>query len=778
MYVFIKFFSFLTLILCLLSSIVNAEIVKDVILTKEGRIDKDAILLYSGITIGEDLKKEVISDAIRNLYETEYFSSIKIDFQDGILTFDLIENPIVNKVYLDGSKLFSYDQIKTELLTKERGIYSRARMKLDAQRLQSIYQTYGFTSAIVEPKIVIMSNNRLDVIFEVDEGDAATIKRIDLYGNKNIISENIYDIIPLKQKKKFNPFSKGSRYEKGAMDILQTNIVNFYREKGFIDISIDDTVVQIARDNPQVIIDLHITEGVQYIVNNILIENNVLNLNTPKIKFLQKTGNIYSQEKSLKDVNKIYNSIYKDGFGYANVRSEIRNKNGNRLDIVYVISDDDVKMIKNINIIGNKISKDYIIRRELLFQDGSVLIQKDLDRSVNRLRSLGYFKDIQIKKENTQNPKEIIINIEVIEEDRRGHLTFSAGYSNFAGKELSFGFAKYNLGGSGYDVSTDFTTSRIMKNISFGVGTARFGNSKFGGGIDFNISSFDARRYGINYLSKSFSVAPHVSYRLDDNLFHTVTYSYTNSNMSNVPNQNAKFENSLYYNQYINTKTSAISNSLIYDTRDNFVLPNMGNRFSINQTIAGLGGTQKFIKHDLELTTYQQWINKASPTMLSFHAGNVTGYGHQDVLFQNRYLVSYYNMRGFGYGGIGPRTIETTPNGQQQVGTISYRGNNYAIATFEQHFPFPFMKDSSARWYGFADFGMLYGFDGQSNIVNSIGNTERIIDSKAIRSASGFGIAFPSMFGVIRLDYAIKIDAQKYDNIQKFRISLGGMPLT
>ncbi|QED23525.1 outer membrane protein assembly factor BamA [Candidatus Deianiraea vastatrix] len=768
--------TFIVLIFCAIS---NAQIVQDAKLMRNGRIDKESVLLYSGIKIGEDLNPDNISDAIRNLYDTEAFSSIKVTFENGTVVFDLLENPIVNRVYFDGSEFVTYDKVKDELQIKERGIYSRAKIKNDAQKLEFVYASNGYLSAIVEPKVVLLEGNRVDIVFEFFEGNRSKIEKVNFHGNEKVKNDKLYEIIPIKSRNKWNIFSQGDDYQANMPSLLQSTLSNYYKENGFIDVFIEDINAQFARDYPAVAFNIYIKEGEKYTIRDVKIENNVSNLTMPNvIKFTQKLGQVYSLERASIDLEKVRNIAYKLGFGYTNVLPRIDKISDNIVDIVYVINDDEIQIIKSVNISGNEKSKDYIIRRELLFQEGSVLIDRDLQRSENRLRSLGYFKEVKIQKRNIKNSKEVIVDVILQEENRRGMLNLSGGYSNFEGKVLSFGMARYNVFGKGYDISTDFSSSAIMQSLSAGISTARFGDSKFGGGINFGISSFDARKYGINYLSKSYSITPHLSYRLGDNLFHSIYYSYSKSSMTNTVPANAAFQRSLLNDQYRNTETSSIINSIFYDTRDNFVLPNIGTRVGGSQTIAGLGGTQRFFKHDFEYTIYKPIISRSATSMFSIKMGNISGYGGEDVLFQNRYWVSYYNMRGVGYGGIGPRLVETMPNGKQYVDVISYRGNNYAVATLEQYFGIPFIKDTSFRMYGFADFGALYGFDGQGYRINSVGNTEEIYDSRKIRSAFGFGIAIPTpMFGLIKFDYAVKVNVDRYDNVQKFRISLGGMPL-
>ena len=731
--------------------------------------------MYSGIQVGELLDEIAISDIIRNLYETEYFSSIKVSFESGVVYFDLKENPIVNNIYIDGSKLLSYDKIKNDLKTKSRGVYTKYKIKYDVDNIKLLYQRLGYISAIVEPKVVFLSDNRVDIVFEVEDGEAATVKKINIHGNNSIFTEDLLNLIPIKQKKAHNPFSSGDKYENNKITTGKDNIINFYKENGFVDVKIDDVTVQYARDAGDVAIDIYITENEKYSIRNVTIDTSVADVKVEPI-LLNKPENVYNYMFSRKDIINIKDALYMRGFGYLSVEEKIANKENGKLDLIYLASDEEVRSVSSIVINGNKKTMDYVIRRELLFSEGSTLIPKDLLRSESRLRSLGYFKKIEIKQV-PKNSKESVVYIELEEEDRRGNINFSAGYSSFEGKVLSYGFSVFNVFGKGYDFNTSFSTSRIMKSFNIGLHTMRFGDSKFGGGLDLGFSNFDATPYGVNYTSKSYYIAPSLSYRLGDNLFHTISYSYRQDNMQRAPASDASYLRTLLMDQFTSIETSSIINSVFYDTRDNFVLPTTGNRLGITQTIAGFGGTQKFFKHDVELTTYQQFFGKRYPTMFSLKAGNITSYGGSDVLFQNRYAVWYYNMRGFGYGGIGPRLVETKENGSQYVDVLSYRGNNYGIFTFEQHFPVPFAADSGVVWYLFSDFATLYSFDGKSTMINSLGNTEEIVESRKIRNASGIGIAFPSPMGVIRLDYSAYINKAKYDSTQVFRISIGGMPM-
>ena len=742
------------------------------------RVDAEFVKTNANIQIDQNIEATDIITIINKLYATEYFSDIKAYIDKENLNIEVKENPIINAVYIDGSNLIKYDQIKNNLLIRPRATYAKNKIKSDVDKIKLLYQQYGMMSVSVEPKIVFLEDNFVDIIFEIEEGEPMRINKILIHGNNKISRKEILKTMKLKQKNLFNPFSKGSEYSNDLFEIDLENITKFYKDLGFIDVKIDNFSQQFAPDSDTALLNIKITEGNTYKINKIYITNKISDLKDDfsRIKFLQKKGNVYLSHRSEKDKLNIENYLYKQGFGYVTLKENLIKKD-DTLDIEYIISDDETYTINSVVINGNIKTNDRIIRRELLFSEGSTLIPYDLDRSKMRLQSLGYFKDINIKQ--NKNPKNKTIDLEVtLEEDRRRDMiNLSAGYSSFEGKILSLGFSKANIFGSGYDFMTDLSTSKITQGLNFGLNTARFGESKFGGGINFGFSKFDATPYGISYVSKSKYIAPTISYRLGDNLFHSFTYSYREDQMQNEPREGSIFLRTLLLNQFKNIVTSSITNVIAYDTRDNWVLPYSGSRLSIGQTIAGIGGDQKFIRHDFEAKTYRQILGKKSPFMISIRAGHVQGYGNSDVLFQNRYMLNSYNIRGFDYGGMGPRLIETTSDGKKYMDVISYRGNTYGVLTFEQHFPVPMVDDIGMRMYLFSDFATLYGFDGKKETINYLGNKEEIIDSKSIRNASGMGVAIPTPFGVIKLDYSYKVKSEYYDSVQQFKISIGDMPL-
>lgn len=767
---------FVVLVCSLFTISVNANEIKSIAISKEGKVDKESVLVYSGVQVGQRYGIDITSDEIyHNLYNTGYFANIFVNFNDGVLNLDLVENPSINKVYVDGSKMFTYDKVKEFLQTKERGIYTRSKLKTDAQSLQQVLQQSGYVNAIVEPKIVILQNNRVDVVFEVSDGERTTIEKMIINGNNYVKYSKLQEIGGLVDRNSKGIFAKGDVYEAEKVAAMSDKIVNFYNENGFLDMKIDSINTKFSRDKSVVMIEINITEGLQYSIGDVYIDYRNKKL-FDNFKYSVKSGAIYNIANINSDKNEINNILYNNGTGYATTKENTIKKGGNLVDIVYRVSDDDYSVVSNIVIKGNTSTKDYIIRRELLLSEGSVIIEKDLQRSKNRLMSLGYFKNIDVKAENVNGKmKNIVVTVE--EDGRRSMIHASAGYSSFEKQVIGLGLSLPNIKGYGKDLSVDVSTSRISKRVNLGLYTARFGNSRFGGGINFGVSNFDPTSYGINYKANSYYISPTLSYRLGDNLFYSTTYSYRNDNLENSPSANAAFLRQLLLDQFKHIITSSVTNAITYDTRDNFVLPNSGTRLSYSNTIAGLGGDQEFVRNDVEMTLYRGLISKSMPFMFSVKGGTMKKLGNNDILFQNRYAVWYYNMRGFGYGGLGPRLVETKENGQQYVDTISYRGNNYAIVTLEQHFPIPLFKESGARWYFFSDFGTLYGFDGKSMMVNSLGNTEQIKDQFMIRNATGVGISIPTPFGLISFDYAAKVRASEYDDIQKFRISLGGMPL-
>lgn len=737
--------------------------------------------MYADVKIDDVIDDEKTSTMIKNLYSTGQFAKVDIELENDVLIFDIIENLTIGKIYVDGSAIIDFEKIKDQIQTKERGIYSKAIIKEDVMMLQAVMQNLGYNLSIVEPKIVIRENKSVvDIVFEVNQGDRSSIRKFNFYGLKGFTKDELLKILRVKES---GLFFKGTDYDQGLISRVKESIIKYYNENGYPYAKIENLVVQFSRDSSDVLIDLYLSEGARYKISNILIDESVMKLSSGlKVEDLGIKQNVYYNKKILNIAkDKVYNNLYKNANGNVNINYKIENTDNNNLDIRFIAEVYEPDMVRNITIVGQKKTKDFIIRRELLVSEGSSILDKDIERSKNRLMSLGYFKKIEINKSKVSGSNSVDLTVEIEEDERRSSINAQAGYSDFEKGLIGVNLNLPNIKGTGYDFDTSFMMSKISKNFGVGLSTARFGQSKFGGGLNLGYSVFDPSGYygsAIKYRSESYYISPTLSYRMGDNLFYYFTYSYSKTNMENSQT-GTWMQRSLVMDQFKNTTTSSISNAIYYDTRDNFILPTTGSRIGGGQTIAGLGGNQNFIKHDFEATKYYRLFGNSGsmPLKIAFHGGNVQSMGG-DVLFQNRYNVWYFNMRGFGYGGLGPRFQETSADGSQVYHDyISYRANTYGIFTLQQHFPVPFSEDSGARWYMFSDFAMAKGFDGVGYKVNSSGNTEQILDSSRIRNASGFGIEMPTPFGVVSLDYSAYVSALSYDNVQRFRISIGGMPL-
>jgi outer membrane protein insertion porin family len=772
-----------------------AQTVSSIVVEGNRRVESDTIRSYFRPGPGGRLDAAAIDAGLKALFATGLFQDVRINTVGGRLVVTVVEAQVINRVAFEGNKRVKDEQLHTEVQSKPRGSLSRATVQADVQRIIEVYRHVGRFDIRVEPKIIDLPNNRVDLVFEIDEGRKTTVRRLRFNGNHAFSDFRLKDIIKTTETSLLSFLKTTDVYDADRIEADRDLLRRFYLTKGYADVRI---VSAVAEYDPAVhgfIVTFNIDEGVQYRFGTVDVLSNVPDIDPNNLRVRMRTypGSVYNAEAIEKSVEEMTIEMSKRGYPFAQIRPRgDRDDANHRIGVIYVIEQGSRGYIERINVRGNTRTRDYVIRREFDIAEGDAYNKVLIDRAERRLKNLNYFKSVRITNEPGSAPDRIVLNVD-LEEQATGEFSIAGGYSTADGFLGEVSVGERNLLGRGQYVRGAISYGQYARGGEVSFVEPYFMGYRMSLGLDvFEKQTLQStyQTYGSTTIGGGISLG--LPLREDLGLqFRYSAYQQTLSLSPALMNCSPAFpppacysdgEASLAIKQTVLNGTATVSQlgwGLTYSTLDNNKNPHSGLLVALREDVAGLGGNVDFVKTSLDARYYYEIFSDVV-ALFRGQAGYVTAWGGQQLRMLDHFFGGPNFVRGFQVNGFGPRdlTLGTT---QDALG-----GTKYWAATFELQAPIPNLpKDVGLKAALFADAGALWDYQGQVNFpvfgqslttvpVDANGNvTGPDSNSMFIRSAVGVGLIWESPFGPLRFDYAIPITKQPYDIVQQFRFSGG-----
>ncbi|MCP4935447.1 MAG: outer membrane protein assembly factor BamA [bacterium] len=731
---------------------VQAAAIGKIIVNGNQRVEDETVLSYLQFVPGDRYDASKVDNSLKSLFATGLFADVNISRKGRVVTVRVSENPIIYKVAFEGNTEVDDATLAAEVQLKPRSVFTKARVQSDTRRVLSVYQRQGLFAANVEPKIIRIDHNRVNLVFEVDEGSKTTVKNINFIGNRAFSDSQLQDIVTTSETGMFSFMSSSNIYDPDRLNLDRELLRQHYIKNGYADARIISAVADLAPDGQNFFITFTIDEGELYRFGNIDLETTLASLNPELLRDEITTfpGEIYNASKIDKTTEAITLKTAEEGFAFARVRPVVhRDPLARTIDINFVVEQGPRVYIERIDITGNTRTKDYVIRREFRLVEGDAYNRLLVKRAKDRLKALGFLKKVTVKRSRGSAPDRVVLNVAVVE-DSSGELGFSAGYSTSDGVIGDVSVTERNLMGRGQflqlKVKGSFT-GKGQVNLSFT--EPRFLDQNLAAGFDIYHSISDLSD-SVGYEKIETGGKLRVSLPLNDEMRFTTYYRFARREITDV-NTSAPLPSADIVNGDI-TITSAVGYALTYDTRNHFKKPTRGLYGSMSQEFAGVGGDKQYIRTYLEGRAYYPITEKI--TFASrVKGGHITEWGDKSLISSDGFTSSADCVRGFEAGGFGPRKLTLGVLGSA-VGTEAY-----ACATAEVRFPFPFIPDNlGISGAVFADAGMM--FDPL--------DTTGIIDDDTLRASVGVGLLWDSPMGPLRMDFAYVLQEESHDQTQLF----------
>lgn len=725
-------------------------VIRNIVVEGTRRIDPQTIGTYLKVRVGDRFDQAKLDDSLKALYASGLFRDVSFRREGSTLVVRVVENPVINRIAFEGNRKLSDSDLRGEISLRPRSVYSRQKIQEAVERILAAYRTSGRYAATVNPKVIARSQNRVDLVFEINEGPKTLVQRVTFIGNRTYSDSTLREVVSTKETALWRLLGTADVYDPAKLKRDKELLKRFYFERGFADFRVLSAVAELSPDRQGFFITFTVKEGPRYRFGKIRVVSELRRVQLDALRSEVKVhaGDRFNAEKIQETVVALTNVA--GNYGYAFVRVVPRtnvDRKKRTVAVTFNVQEGPKVFVQRIEIVGNVRTRDSVIRREMLIAEGDAYNTSKIRLSRRRLINLGFFEKVDITSRVGSAPDQMIITVRV-EEKATGELSLGAGFSTQDGPLGTVGLREKNFMGRGEDVSLSFLVSFRQTNLNFSFTEPYFLNRNLTAGIDLfrtttnftDTSHFDTREVGGKLR---------FGYRISENLQQNWAYSLKHETITNVPSDASPF----IRREIGSTTTSSVTMGLIYDTRDNRFDPTDGYVLSVKNTFAGLGGSERFFSI---VGKAGYWYSVSPGWVLSVlgEAGNIVGIG-RDVHLQNRFFIGGNNFRGFKFGGIGPR---------DRITGDSLGADHYWILTAEMGFPLGLPKEFGITGRVFSDVGSAFGVDVSG---------PRLLDSSAPRVTVGVGVSWRSPLGPLRFDLGFPILKQEGDRTQLINFRFG-----
>ncbi len=726
------------------NSVISAEILKNVQITGNKRVSSETIKIYGDVIINKDYNESDVNKVLSNLYKTNFFENVKINLSNGTLFIEVSEYPVINQLIITGEESVKYtNEIKKLINLKEKESFIKNNLIKDIEIIKQLYASLGYSFTEVETKAREIDQDNLDLIFEITKGEVSKISKISFIGDKKIREKRLKDIIASEENRFWKVISKNTRFNKNLINLDKRLLDNYYKSTGYYDVKIESSYVEIKRGG-DVELTYSIDAGNRYIIKKIstnvdpVFDNDLFfELNDT---YKEIVGSYYSPFKVKKLLEDIDNLILKNNLQFVehNVK-EIVEEDG--IIIEFNIYEGQKVLVERINITGNNVTNEDVIRSELLIDEGDPFTNINLDKSISKIKSRRIFRTVNKKVAEGSSPDLKVINIEV-EEQPTGELSAGAGVGTNGGN-FAFDIKENNWLGEGKNLAFNLDVSQ--ESIKGAISYINPNYDYLGNAIAYSVSSSSNDKPDQGYENSLTSASINTTFEQYKDLYTSLGLSVSYDDLQTQSSASSSLK------KQAGTFTDLSgSYGFTYDKRDRAFMPTEGSITQFNQSLPILSDRQA-INNTLSISKYTTLTEDIIGAGKIYFTA-INGLGADDVRLSKRKNLTTRRLRGFQKGKVGPI------DGSDHVG-----GNYAASINLEASLPNLLPESTNTDINLFFDVGNVWGVDYDDSID----------ESNKIRSSLGAGAGWMSPLGPMTFILATNISKASTDKTESFNFQLG-----
>lgn len=723
------------------------------------RIGDAAILNQAGIATGQSVSAGQVNDALQNLQGSGLFETVTVEPQGSTLLITVVELPTINRVGFEGNRRLEDDALQAVVQSQERRVFNPAQAERDAAAISEAYNQQGRVAARVTPRIIRRNDNRVDLIFEVFEGDVVEIERITFVGNRRYSDRRLRRVLDTKQAGIFRTLIRTDTLVEDRIAFDQQLLRDFYASRGYVDFRVLSSNAELTEERDGFFLVFNIEEGQQFSFGEITLTSERPDVDEAVYADLLKLrpGVVYSPTLVEAEISRLERQGQRDGVNFLRVEPRItRNDRDLTLDVEFVLSRGQRVFVERIDIEGNTSTLDRVIRRQFRVAEGDPFNPREIRDAAERIRALDYFANTDVNAREGSSPDQVVIDVDV-EEKPTGSLNLGGSFSANDGFGLAIGFTERNFLGRGQTLGFSFSTAQEAERYGINFVEPAFLGREVALGLSLQYIESDSSF--ANYDSTRLEFSPSLTFNTGENARLQIRYSAREDELlARTPVQNgAVVQNEINAGEQL---ASSVGYTYSYDTRTTGLDPNAGVLLEFGQDFAGLGGDAEYIRTTARIIGQRRVFNEEVTLRATLEGGLLSWSGGTNRTI-DRFFIGPSILRGFEPGGIGPRDL-SAPGDPDPLG-----GNIYVAARFDVEFPLGLPEELGLRGGVFYDVGNLWDLSD----VDLSGGTV-VGEGGSFRHVLGFSLFWDTAIGPLRFNFSKALKKESFDREQSFDLTL------
>lgn len=695
--------------------------------------------------------------AIKDLFATGAFSDIKVEKRGSKVVVTVVETQVVVNVAFNGNKRLKDEQLASAAALDSGTAFDPSQLSEVSARIAGAYAATGRRDAKVTPNVITRDGGFYDVSFDIDEGDRSETGEIWFEGNNSFSDSKLQSIMATKRTGLLSKLFSRDVLDEGRLEIDKKRIEAFYRSRGFADVTVSEPEIDFDPEGRNGMAGFRIVEGPRYAVGTVSVDKtaNVPFFRLNDIKNME--GRTYDPAKAARATDSIAETLEDASVGPLDVQARTNRLPNGNVDIAYTVDRAQRLYVERIEIVGNNVTKDYVVRREFDLSEGDVFNPRLVRDAERRLNRLGFFDSVKIATAKGSAEDRVVVRVEVAER-KTGEFSIGGAYSTADGPMAVVSLSQSNFGGTGRAFSASVGQGTETGNYDFSFTVPYIFGNRLSATVQMFRKDYDNRDGGFRPYDETVDGAKlTLKGPITANTDLGVYYSLSTSKKKEI---DADVVGTLVSRD--DHVVSSLGYDWMYTDIDDEKNPSNGLKVAFGQQFAGLGGDAQFMKTEASARAYRELSERHEIVgSLAVRAGHVAGIG-ENLDFSDHFRTAGELVRGFENGGIGPRDAATG---------YLLGGQYYAGASAEAIYPIPVLSDGlGIKGSMFADLGTVWGADGDT--VSSAG-AKALYDSASLRSSVGTGIVWDSPLGLFKANFAVPLSKEDGDRTQVFSISGG-----
>ena len=714
------------------------------------RVADGTILTFAGIDPGQSLTTAELNEAAQRIRESGLFESVSVTPRGGTLVIEVVEYPTINRINIEGNARIRDAQLLSLVQSQPRRVYSPAQAERDTAAITQAYAEQGRINATVTPRIIRLSENRVDLVFEVTESGVTEIERISFLGNRTYSEGRLRRVLDTKQAGLLRSIIGRDTYSPDRIAQDRELLTDFYRSRGYADFVVQNVDVALTRERDAYLVTFNLREGQKFNFGNVSVISEIPGLDPADFQdaVRVRAGATYSPVPIETDITRLERLALQKGLNFVQVEPRItRNDRALALNVQYALVPGPRIFVERINIEGNGTTLDRVIRNQIRVVEGDPFNPREIRESARRIRGLGFFQNASVDARQGSAPNQVIIDVDVVE-GPTGTLTFGANYNSDTGAGLIASYSQSNFQGRGQRLSFDVSTAQSNRRLGFSFSEPQLLGRDLRAGIDLSYRITDNENAA--YDTETFRISPSLSFPVSENGRLSVFYAYESTDLFDSTSASVIIQNEVDEGR---VATNSLGYSYSFDTRRTGLNPNAGVLLRFGQEF-GFGDVQ-FIK-TTALAGAESLIWNEEVTLRATIEGGYLSYQEGTSRVTDRFFLGSRLMRGFEPGGIGPR---------DDLSDDALGGNAFAVARLEAEFPLGLPSEYGLSGGVFLDYGSVW----------EVGETygEAVIyDEFTPRTVIGASIFWTTPIGPLRFNFTEPLDVQDRDEPKSFDVTI------